>query len=85
LQDPGADRRRPRAALYLGFLAWVVYAVSWLVRFGRRDIRRAVVSLIAGISLLDALLMASIGAGAAVWGVGGFGLTLLLQRYVRGT
>ena len=37
--------------LYLGFLAWVARAVAGLVRPGRRDIRRAVVSLIAGISL----------------------------------
>ena len=74
------------AALYVGFLAWVGYAVSLLVRPGRVNIPRAVVSFIAGISLLDGLLMAGAGApGAAVWGVGGFGLTLVLQRYVRGT
>ena len=74
------------AALYLGFLAWVGYAISLLVRPGRVNIPRAVVSFIAGISLLDGLLIAGAGApGAAVWGVGGFGLTLVLQRYVRGT
>lgn len=74
------------AALYLGFLAWVGYAVSLLVRPGRVNFPRAVVSFIAGISLLDGLLIAGAGApGAAVWGVGGFGLTLVLQRYVRGT
>ena len=74
------------AALYLGFIAWVGCAISLLLRPGRVNIPRAVVSFIAGISLLDGLLMARAGApGAAVWGVGGFGLTLLLQRYVRGT
>jgi 4-hydroxybenzoate polyprenyltransferase len=74
------------AALYLGFLAWVCYGVWLLVRPGRANIPRAVVSFIAGISLLDGLLMAGAGApGAAAWGAGGFGLTLLLQRYVRGT
>ncbi len=74
------------AALYLGFLAWVGYAIWLLVRPGRVNIPRAVVSFIAGISLLDGLLMAGAGApGAAVWGVGGFGLTLVLQRYVPGT
>jgi 4-hydroxybenzoate polyprenyltransferase len=74
------------AALYVGFLAWVVYAVWLLVRPGRPNFPRAVVSFIAGISLLDGLLMAGAGApGAAVWGAGGFGLTLALQRYVRGT
>jgi 4-hydroxybenzoate polyprenyltransferase len=72
--------------LYLGFLAWVVYAVSWLVRTGRRDIRHAVVSLIAGISLLDALLIAGAGdPGRAAWAVTGFVLTLVLQRWVPGT
>jgi len=74
------------AALYLGFLAWVGYAISLLVRPGRVNIPRAVVGFIAGISLLDALLIAGAGAaGTAAWGVGGFGLTLLLQRHVRGT
>ncbi len=56
------------------------------MRPGRPNFPRAVVSFIAGISLLDGLLMAGAGApGAAVWGAGGFGLTLALQRYVRGT
>jgi hypothetical protein len=74
------------AALYVGFLAWVVYAVWLLVRPGRANFPRAVVSFIAGISLLDGLLMAGAGKPeAAVWGVAGFGLTLILQRYVRGT
>jgi 4-hydroxybenzoate polyprenyltransferase len=74
------------SVLYVGFLAWVVYAVTWLVRRAGRDIRRAVVSLIAGISLLDALLMA--GAGdpwRGAWAVAGFLLTLALQRWVPGT
>ena len=57
-----------------------------LVRPGRANFPRAVVSFIAGISLLDGLLMARAGrSDAAAWGVAGFGLTLLLQRYVRGT
>ncbi len=74
------------AALYLGFLAWVGYAVWLLVRPGRANFPRAVASFIAGISLLDGLLMARAGRpDAAAWGVAGFGLTLLLQRYVRGT
>jgi hypothetical protein len=76
----------PGAVFYLGFLGWVVFAVSLLVRPGRRDIRRAVVSLIAGISLLDALLIAGAGdPGRALWAVAGFALTLALQRWVPGT
>jgi 4-hydroxybenzoate polyprenyltransferase len=73
------------AAMYLGFLAWVGYAVS-LLRRGRPDIRGAVVSLIAGISLVDGLLIASTGdAPRALLAVVGFALTLLLQRWVPGT
>jgi 4-hydroxybenzoate polyprenyltransferase len=76
----------PVAVLYLGFLGWVVYAVSWLVRPRRPDIRRAVVGLIAGISLLDALLIAGAGdPGRAAWAVGGFLLTLAFQRWIPGT
>jgi hypothetical protein len=83
---PALTGGRAGAALYLGFLAWVGYGVWLLVRPGRANIPRAVVSFIAGISLLDGLLMAGAEApGAAAWGAGGFGLTLLLQRYVRGT
>jgi 4-hydroxybenzoate polyprenyltransferase len=81
LLDAGAG-----AILYLAFLGWVVFAVSLLVRPRRRDIRRAVVSLIAGISLLDALLIAGAGEPArALWAVAGFALTLAFQRWVPGT
>ena len=74
------------AALSLGFLAWVGYAVSLLLRRQRANIPRAVVSLIAEISLLDALLIAGTGrTGPALAGVAGFALTLTLQRFVRGT
>ena len=83
---PALTGGRVGAALYLAFLAWVGYAIWLLVRPGRANIPRAVVSFIAGISPLDGLLMAGAGAPvAAGWGVGGFGLTLALQRYVRGT
>jgi 4-hydroxybenzoate polyprenyltransferase len=68
------------------FLAWVVYALSHL--FGKdRNIPRCVISLIAGISLLDALLIAQ-ATGSALWtGVAalGFLLTLYAQRYIAGT
>jgi UbiA prenyltransferase family len=68
------------------FLAWVVLAV-WLLRVrAPGNIPRAVIRLIAGISLLDALLLAShASAIAAAIAVGCFGATMLLQRYVRGT
>ena len=70
----------------IGLAGWIAYAI-WLVQ--RRqpgDIPRAVVSLIAGISLLDALLIASAGHFmTALIAVAGFALTLFLQRYVSGT
>jgi UbiA prenyltransferase family len=74
------------ALLYTIFLAWVCYAISFLVRKGHVNIPRAVISFIAGISLLDALLIAGQEAPeAAGLATVGFGLTLLFQRYVRGT
>jgi 4-hydroxybenzoate polyprenyltransferase len=74
------------AALYVGLLAWVGYAVSLLLRRKRVDIPRAVVSLIAGICLLDALLIVGTGQdGRALAAVAAFALTLALQRRVPGT
>lgn len=59
----------------------------WLVkRRGPGDVPRAVVSLIAGISLLDAMLISGTGLyGFAALAVVGFFLTLALQRFVSGT
>lgn len=72
------------AALLLG---WAVYSISFLVRKQGRSIPRAVVSLIAGISLADALALQA--QGAPLEGIlaclAGFGLTLLFQRYIPGT
>ncbi|MGH7266174.1 MAG: UbiA family prenyltransferase [Candidatus Rokuibacteriota bacterium] len=82
---PAAAGGGAAAVVYAGFLAWVVHAVS-LLRRARPDIRRAVVSLIAGISLLDALLIAGAGqTAAAAAALVGFALTLALQRWVPGT
>ena len=73
--------------VYLALLGWVAYGVSFLLRREGRNIPRAVVSLIAGISLLDGLLMAHAGAapGWAALAAGAFALTLVLQRFVPGT
>jgi len=72
--------------LVFAFLAWVIFAVRLLFRRARGDVPRAVVSLIAGISLLDAILLAGHGyLGAAAFAVGAFVLTLALQRWVSGT
>lgn len=68
------------------FAGWVLYALWLLRRRGPGDVPRSVVSLIAGISLLDAMLLCSAGApGLAVVAVAAFALTLALQRVVSGT
>ncbi len=74
------------AVFWLAFTGWMLWALWFLRRRRKGDIPRAVVSLIAGISLLDALLIAGAGAPAfAVAALAGFGATLFLQRYVAGT
>jgi hypothetical protein len=68
------------------FTAWIGVALWFLRRRQPGDVPRAVVSLIAGISLLDALLIAGAGAAGVAWlAVAGFGLTLAGQRFVAGT
>ncbi len=67
-------------------LGWMLFALHLVRRRAPGDIPRAVVSLIAGISLLDAMLIATTGAlPYAALAVVGFALTLVLQRYVAGT
>jgi 4-hydroxybenzoate polyprenyltransferase len=74
------------ALVFLVFLLWVGSAVALLRRGGRGNIPRAVVRLIAGISLLDALLIARGGHSvAALLATLGFCMTLFFQRYIRGT
>jgi 4-hydroxybenzoate polyprenyltransferase len=71
---------------WLLFTAWVLVALWFLRRRRKGDIPRAVVSLIAGISLLDAVLIAGTGSIAlAALALAGFGLTLFFQRYIAGT
>jgi 4-hydroxybenzoate polyprenyltransferase len=74
------------AVLWLVFFAWVAFTISRLLKKGRGVIPLVVVRLIAAISLLDALVVASHGANkAALLLAVGFPATLFLQRYVRGT
>jgi 4-hydroxybenzoate polyprenyltransferase len=76
----------PVAALLVVLLAWIALALGLLWRRRPGDIPRAVVSLIAGIALLDALFLAASGeAAAAVLAVACFAATLALQRWVSGT
>lgn len=72
--------------LFVGLFVWVVSAVRLLMKGGRGTIPRVVVRLIAGVSLVDALLVAKAGQPmlAAVTAIA-FGATLFFQRYIKGT
>ncbi len=81
-----ATRGPANALLLLIFIAWIGVALWFLKRRQPGDVPRAVISLIAGISLLDALLIAGAGAAHVAWlAVLGFLLTLALQRFIAGT
>jgi hypothetical protein len=71
--------------LLVVFAAWVWRAL-WLVR-GPRRIGEGVVSLIAGVSLFDALAVASAGGGIAPVAVclAAFVITIALQTKIAGT
>ncbi|SFQ11155.1 4-hydroxybenzoate polyprenyltransferase [Tranquillimonas alkanivorans] len=69
-----------------GLAAVMAAALRLLFRRAKGDVPKAVVTLIAGISLYDAALVASAGLPVlALLAVAAFGLTLLLQRVVPGT
>jgi 4-hydroxybenzoate polyprenyltransferase len=75
------------ALVYLALIGCAAYAV-WLLaaRPMPGAVPRAVALLIAGISLVDAALLAAAGhALPALAAVLGFPMTLLLQRYIPGT
>lgn len=78
---------QPMVVLPLALLAaWALYALWLLRRRQKGDVPRAVVSLIAGISLLDAMLLAGAGVVQLAWfAIAAFGVTLALQRWVTGT
>jgi 4-hydroxybenzoate polyprenyltransferase len=83
---PGAVVHPVAAAIGLGFLAWVIAALARLAPSAGPDIGGAVVRLIAGISLLDALLISGRGRPAlAAVAVAAVPLTRWLQRHVPGT
>ena len=72
-------------AIVGGLVMWLQRSLR-LVKRGGPKIREAVVSLIAGISLVDAALILGAGQPAlAIACVGAFGATLVLQRWVAGT
>ena len=68
------------------FALWGVYSLRFLRPGPRRFVPGAVVRLIAGIALLDAMLIASTGAlGWALLALLLAGITRLLQRVIPGT
>ncbi|HET8792018.1 MAG TPA: hypothetical protein VFM75_12490, partial [Modicisalibacter sp.] len=73
-------------ALLVGYVLWGAWSLSLLFRRRPGDVPKAVVSLIAGIALYDAVLIAATGAqGLAVLAVIAFVATLALQRLAPGT
>jgi 4-hydroxybenzoate polyprenyltransferase len=74
------------AVLWMVFVAWVLYSLSFLKRRRPGDVPRAVGGLLAGICLWDALVIAATGSpGLAAVAAAGFLLTLGLQRFVSPT
>ncbi|MCG6902802.1 MAG: UbiA family prenyltransferase [Rhodobacter sp.] len=72
--------------IWAGLLGVVLIALRLLMRRNKGDVPRAVVTMIAGISLYDAVLIAGTGQSQlALLAVAGFALTLFLQRVVSGT
>jgi len=68
------------------FATWMIYALSFAIRTEGRFVPGAVIRLIAGMALLDAMLLAGNGfAEAAVAAAAMLFLTRLLQRFVPGT
>lgn len=70
----------------MAFVVWLVVAINFIRRRKPGDIPRAVISLIAGIALVDTIFVAAMGAtGLALLTFAGFAATLLLQKVVSGT
>jgi 4-hydroxybenzoate polyprenyltransferase len=68
------------------FAVWTAYAVHFAARDEQRDVAGAVTRLIAGISLCDAIAVATVaGAAPAVVVALGAAMTRLFQRFVPGT
>ena len=67
-------------------VVWLLVVMRFLRRRQPGDIPRAVVSMIAGISLMDAVFIASTGSLAWVlFCIAGFLATIVLQKWISGT
>lgn len=73
-------------ALSLFFTSWVAYSLALVYRSPGYQVGCAVGQLIAGVALLDGMVLAAMRSIVGVMlALASFGLTLFLQRYVRGT
>lgn len=77
----------PMVLLPLALLcAWIFMAVRKLLRRAAGDVPAAVVALLAGISVVDAIILAGCGQFMQMMlALAAFALTLRLQRWVSGT
>ncbi len=67
-------------------VAWIGLALYFLKRRNKGDVPKAVISLIAGIALVDAVFLAAVGQWLGTFAAAIFFLaTLALQRWVSGT
>lgn len=74
------------ALFWIAFTGWMGIALWFVKRHLPGDLPRTVVRLITGISLFDAVLIAGVGETGFAWlAVGGFLLSLALQRFIPGT
>ena len=72
--------------LVLLLIGWVLYALSFIARGPNRSIGGAIGRLIAGIALVDALVLESVGSGGGVIiALVAFTATFVFQRYIKGT
>lgn len=73
-------------SLAVAHVVWVLHSVSFAYRSANRHVGGAIARLIAGISMLDALVLAT---HQAWWGaliaMTCLALTMFLQRYIKGT
>jgi 4-hydroxybenzoate polyprenyltransferase len=78
-----SGQARPAVLVGAAILFAYIVALTWYAKRGGPNVAR----LIAGISLVDGTLMLFAGAAwvAFLGGLGGYALTLRLQRRVRGT
>ena len=74
-------------SLLAGFLLWVFYSLTSLYRPQDRNVGQTVGHLIAGVSLLDALVLFHQRAPTELLllALGAFALTLVWQRFIKGT